>query len=258
MKRYLYCFACLVGNLVAFGILLILVCQFGAVDTGLVLGGVFCVLGILAAFLSHLLAKDHTAAWALSILLLGASKGSCAAALLMHFDMASWVDAVPPLAIRIGISAGSICVLYLLFGLLLYFPAVRRYRKAVYCPLLLVLLIAAIVLAAKVREAFTVLFLLNSITLIFSCLPGLVKGDDDGELKLYLSAASALYAVGTFVVVLAIICAALGGDSCDCDCDCCEGCDGCCDCGGSGDDGGKKREMLISEFKNMNNKGREP
>ena len=64
MKRYLYCFACLVGNLVALGILLILVCQFGAVDTGLVLGGVFCVLGIIAAFLSHLLAKDHTAAWA--------------------------------------------------------------------------------------------------------------------------------------------------------------------------------------------------
>lgn len=233
MKRYFNCFFCLTGNLITFGILLILICRFGTTEDGLIAGGICLILGGIAAFLSHLAAKDHPAVWGLSVLLFGASKGACAASLLLHYGMVQWAEKAPQaLAVRLGISAGTVVGLFLLFGLLLFIPAVRRHRKAVCLPLLAGLLVAVIVLAANVREAFTVILLLNSITLVLSCFPGLAEGDDCGELRMYLSIASAMYALILLVIVLLIVCAALGGDSCDCDGDCCEGCCDGCDCGG--------------------------
>ncbi len=250
MKKNLFCFTGLLCNLTAFVPALLFVLYFGTTEAGIAVGSIFLVFGIILAIVSHLACRDHPAAWAVSIVMLGISKGGCGGALILHFEMETgWKPAALGAAAAISACAViALCACFILLSHIL--PAVKNHPKRLFLPLLLLLVTAATVLLCTQKSLPALLFLLNCITLMFCWIPGMMECDCIRELRFYVNMASMMYAILLLVITLLVI------GSC---CGCCDGCDGdcggacdcgdCCDCSGGGD--GKKQKIIHSP--NLNN-----
>lgn len=192
------------------------------------IGGFLTVLGIVLTFLFRAKWEGRRLPWGISLCILGAAKGSCAAALYLSLNMtASGFFGNLQLAIcAAGLAFFVGAALSLLFGMLREKTAARILSALL--PLLCV--VAAIVLLASRRELFFGLLLLNLLTDTVCASVLWLESDDRAEAQFILSTASMLYAIALFLVALFAVS----------DGDCCDGAD-CGGCGGGGDGKSKKR-----------------
>ena len=202
--------------------------QVGNADVALVVGGVLTVLGIVLTFLFRSVCEERRIPWLISLCILGAAKGGCAAALFTKLEMTP--DGFSE-NLRLAVWAAGIallaCVLFLLPTVFSPEGTVAQILT-VFLPVCAV--IAAIVLLATLRGLFFGLLLLNLLAVALCSAVLWFSWDSGAEARFILSTASMLYAVLLFFVAL---CALSEGE-------CCDGAD--CDCGDCGFGGKKNRK----------------
>lgn len=204
--------------------------QVGDADIALVVGGVLTVLGIVLTFLFRSICEERRIPWLISLCILGAAKGGCAAALFTKLEMTpdGFLE-----NLRLAVWAAGIaflaCVLFLLPTVFSPEGTVAQILT-VFLPVCAV--IAAIVLLAALRGLFFGLLLLNLLTDALCAAVLWFSWDSGAEARFILSTASMLYATLLFLVAL---CALTDGECCDgADCDC-------GDCGLGGKKNGKRK-----------------
>lgn len=197
--------------------------QVGDPDVALVVGGVLTVLGIVLTFLFRSVCEERRIPWLISLCILGAAKGGCAAALFTKLEMTP--DGFSE-NLRLAVWAAGIALLAcVLFLLPIVFSPEGTVAQILTVFLPVCAVIAAIVLLAALRGLFFGLLLLSLLTDALCSTVLWFSWDSGAEARFILSTASMLYAVILFFIAL---CALSEGECCDgADCDCYD----CSDCG---------------------------
>ena len=224
MKSTLWSLGALFANLIPFSLIAVLsVSAQISKEMLLVLGGGLTLIGIIwTAIIHNAWWKNTAPATLLAMAILGAAKGFCGSAILVHFYTVteSSVSSAAFFALFAAL------ILFLILASLLFIPWVSEHPKRILFPLLLAAIVGAIVFLIQSPSPLSLFLLFFSITVTFCLGARLIEFDTPRELRFNLCMASMLYAISVFLVALLLI----AGDGCDCDGSSCD----CGDCGGNG------------------------
>lgn len=202
-------------------------------DTALGVGIGALIAAIVLALLSHFKLNHHPAAWLVTLLFAGVSKGSFTAVILYHTGL--WENISQGNFSSLLLLSFAITLMILLLCLsALHLSPIKRHPQWFMLPVLLLFLIVTVVLLILYHNAFFTVLLLNVITLILCFGARILEFDEDRELRSYLLVASLTYALLLLFVAIFIL-SMLDGD---CDAECCE----CCDCSGADTSSGRKKK----------------